>query len=423
VQGVGAGINHSLDGILIRLDGITTPIAAADFVEGVVDGEFGDMLIGDGNANFLEGGSGNDTYIASLGTDKIETGGGIDIFKVEPGELFFEGAEMVIADGDEIYNDLRFYLFDYATMTAASTTIIDHLTSPLTTFEFDFHEDGVLDKYTVATVFDNSVNTMDNLAIAGTDLDDTFANGRAINGGAGDDILMGNAGADELNGGAGDDWIEGGSGVDTVAGGANGIQGDTISFHSANHGAIIDLSTSTITNDGYGNAEVVSGIENIEGSEHADSLIGNSGVNFLFGSEGDDTLTGGGGGDILGGEGGADTMTGGIGNDRFVYESKFDSEIGAGNFDLITDFNAAGEDIFDFSAFTKGAFAYIGDYTTGNEETAAFSGGSNTSARFNTSTKLLEIDADGDAAKDMEIQLDTTTASELGSEDFDTISV
>ncbi len=50
-----------------------------------------------------------------------------------------------------------------------------------------------------------------------------------------------------------------------------------------------------------------------------------------------------------------------------------------------------------------------------------FSGSSNTSARFNTSTKLLEIDADGDAVNDMEIELTNTTASNLNNDDFGAI--
>jgi hypothetical protein len=116
-------------------------------------------------------------------------------------------------------------------------------------------------------------------------------------------------------------------------------------------------------------------------------------------------------------------MTGGAGVDRFIYESSFDSGTGAGNFDTITNFNANAEDIFDISAFAQGTFAYIGDYTTGNEGTAAFSGGTNTSARFNSTTKLLEIDADGDAVKDMEIQLDTTNATNLDTTDFDTTGI
>ncbi|MBT3551575.1 MAG: calcium-binding protein, partial [Rhodospirillaceae bacterium] len=398
-------------------------MVGSDGDELLIGGDGSDRITGGAGNDDLEGGAGNDTYIASLGTDTIEVGTGVDIFKVELGDLFFEGAEMVVADGDANYNDLRFYLYDDVALTSATTTVLDHLVSALTTLVFDFDEDGVLDQYTVATVFDNSANTTDDLAIAGTALDDTLANGRAIKGGDGDDILTGNAGADELDGGAGDDWIEGGEGLDSIIGGTHGTFGDTISFHSGTQAVAIDLSTNTITNDGYGNADTVSGIENIEGSELGDSLNGDTGVNFLFGLEGDDTLIGGGGGDTFEGEGGADTMTGGAGVDRFIYESSFDSGTGAGNFDTITNFNANAEDIFDISAFAQGTFAYIGDYTTGNEGTAAFSGGTNTSARFNSTTKLLEIDADGDAVKDMEIQLDTTNATNLDTTDFDTTGI
>ena len=110
-------------------------------------------------------------------------------------------------------------------------------------------------------------------------------------------------------------------------------------------------------------------------------------------------------------------MTGGAGVvDRFVYESSFDS--GVGSFDTITDFEAGGAgtavDFIDISAIVQGTFGFVGD------ETTAFSGSGDSSARFNNASKILEIDADGDAVKDMEIQLDNVTGSNLGTEDFDT---
>jgi Ca2+-binding RTX toxin-like protein len=397
------------DDLLIGRGGVDTLTGGAgnDQIKG---GDGADIIDGGDGNDDLEGGAGNDTYIASSGTDTIEVSSGTDTFKVELDGLFLEGAELVIADGDATYNDLRFYLFDDDTETVATTTVLDHLVSALTILEFDFDGDGVLDQYTVATVMDNSSNTTDDLAIAGTDQADT------IKGSSGDDILIGNAGGDALDGGAGDDWIEGGVGVDSISGGTHGTHGDTISFHSATQAAVIDLSTNTITNDGYGNVDTVSGIENIEGSENADSITGDSGVNFLFGLEGNDTLIGGGGDDKLFGESGADTLTGGTGSDHFIYESSFDS--GIDSFDTITDFEAGGAgtavDFIDISANVQGTFSFVG------AETAAFSGSGNSSARFNDASKILEIDADGDAVKDMEIQLNNVTGSNLGAEDFDT---
>jgi Ca2+-binding RTX toxin-like protein len=75
--------------------------------------------------------------------------------------------------------------------------------------------------------------------------------------------------------------------------------------------------------------DVLIGIENLRGSDHADTLVGDFGANVLsggagadqlWGGEGDDTLMGGGGADVLQGQGGADTFvfTDGGGMDTIV---------------------------------------------------------------------------------------------------------
>ena len=63
-----------------------------------------------------------------------------------------------------------------------------------------------------------------------------------LNGGSGNDTLIGNGGIDSLNGGAGDDTLIGGAGNDLMNGGANndtfvfaaGFGADTISQFDAN---------------------------------------------------------------------------------------------------------------------------------------------------------------------------------------------
>ena len=52
------------------------------------------------------------------------------------------------------------------------------------------------------------------------------------------------------------------------------------------------------------------------------------------------------------------------------------------------------------------------------DETNAFDGAGNTQARFNDQTKILEIDADGDAQTDMEIELTDTDGAALDDSDF-----
>ena len=83
---------------------------------------------------------------------------------------------------------------------------------------------------------------------------------------------------------------------------------------------------------------------------------------------------------------------------------------------MIEDFDAGADgdsvDVLDLSAFATGTFDFLGD------ETHGFDGGGNTQARFNDQTKILEIDADGDAQVDMEIELTDTDGAALDDSDF-----
>ena len=124
--------------------------------------------------------------------------------------------------------------------------------------------------------------------------------------------------------------------------------------------------------------DTLSNIENIVGTTHNDTLIGNGGANVI---------TGGTGWDILTGNGGSDT---------FVYLSF--SEGG----DTITDFNPS-QDSFNISAagFGGGLVADVLPSLTASN-TGVFVSGANptplgTSAKllYNTDTGLLSFDSDG----------------------------
>ena len=79
---------------------------------------------------------------------------------------------------------------------------------------------------------------------------------------------------------------------------------------------------------------------------------------------------------------------------------------------MILDFDAIGADKIDISAFNQGMFMFVGD------DTNDFAGFGASSARFNNETKILEIDADGDAQADMEIELQNVNGADLDSNDF-----
>ena len=66
-------------------------------------------------------------------------------------------------------------------------------------------------------------------------------------------------------------------------------------------------------------ADTLSGIENLTGSDHADTLTGDAGENRLDGGRGNDTLSGGAGDDVLIGGAGADRLDGGAGTDVASY--------------------------------------------------------------------------------------------------------
>ena len=134
-----------------------------------------------------------------------------------------------------------------------------------------------------------------------------------LNGEAGDDTLYGNEGDDTLNGGAGNDTLYGNEGADTLNGndGADTLYGnegnDTL---NGNDGA-----DTLYGNEGDDTLNGNDGADTLYGNEGADTLNGNDGVDTLYGNEGDDTLNGDAGDDTLYGNAGADTLNGGAGND------------------------------------------------------------------------------------------------------------
>ena len=117
-----------------------------------------------------------------------------------------------------------------------------------------------------------------------------------------------------------------------------------------------------------------------------------------------------------GGGAGADDLYGGTDSDTFKFSSTSDTGTGDGYRDVIFDFNAGGTgsansiDLLDLTGMVTADFSFLG--------TSDFvSGGTSSQGRYNSATKLLEIDADGDAAADAEIELDSHSGV-LDQDDF-----
>ena len=136
----------------------------------------------------------------------------------------------------------------------------------------------------------------------------------------GNDLLTGTPGNDTLNGLAGNDMLKGGGGADVLDGGP-GL--DVLSYRGSPRAVTVDLSGTGQTASGEGShadGDTIRNFERVYGSEHADSLTGDSGPNELVGWGGDDTLSGGLGNDTLQGGAGADELDGGVaGRDVLSY--------------------------------------------------------------------------------------------------------
>ena len=131
-----------------------------------------------------------------------------------------------------------------------------------------------------------------------------------LNGGGGNDQLSGNNGEDMLDGGPGADLISGGGGIDTV----NYSMRNTPVWVSldgvANDGTPAISSAATSEGD-----NVKPDVENIIGGAGNDRLAGNDLNNRLVGNAGDDVLLGLAGNDVLVGGPGHDELYGGADDD------------------------------------------------------------------------------------------------------------
>ncbi len=134
-----------------------------------------------------------------------------------------------------------------------------------------------------------------------------------LTGGGAADKLFGLAGADTLDGGEGNDALTGGLGADTIDGG-NGI--DLVSFRALPATGVsvtLDGSTAVVVS---GALDTIVNVENVFGTELADTITGDGADNVIRGFGGTDTLEGKGGSNILSGGDDNDVLVSSTGNDK-----------------------------------------------------------------------------------------------------------
>ena len=255
-----------------------------------------DTIFGGAGNDTLNGGDGNDLLEGGTGSDVLNGGNGYDTVtyaNATAGVVLSFSA----TDGNGIGSQ-------YANLAAGG---------------YDGEANG--DSFSSIEAFIGS-NFADTVGGGSTDMtfylgggNDIFDTNAAYNvadvvyGGDGDDTMWTGGGDDSLYGGAGNDYLNGEAGIDTVF------------YSDATSGVTVNLSITSAQNTGGGGTDRILNVENLYGSEFADTLTGNSGDNTLWGGGGNDTIFGGAGNDTLWGGAGNDTLDGGTGADLFMIQA------------------------------------------------------------------------------------------------------
>ncbi|MGB5791917.1 beta strand repeat-containing protein, partial [Poseidonibacter sp.] len=252
--------NYTANGITVNLGNQNEQtIATGDTdqikdVENLIGGTKNDTITGSDADNSLDGNEGSDRFYGSNGTDIIN--GGVDS----------DGT----ADTD---------IADYSNMT--QKVVVTANGSSYTVLKPDGKSDTLTNIEEIQGSDYKDEMTGDNVVSA----DDIFK------GGDNSDTLIGNLGNDKLYGEEGDDTLRGGAGDDYLHGGADGS--DTADFSDATGSGIdVDLSqTGSQTVGGNLGSDTLVDIENVLGSDFADTIAGNDKANTLKGGSGNDTFS------------------------------------------------------------------------------------------------------------------------------------
>jgi Ca2+-binding RTX toxin-like protein len=240
-------------------------------IEGLIGSGGGDLLTGNSLDNLLAGGFGSDVLNGMNGTDTVDYSR----------DHFFDAGDT--ADRVEVHLGLG--------------------SANGTGDEFTLQGDG-----TFKRVSSDTLTSIENvIGTAGSDI---------IVGNEQDNVLEGRGGSNVLDGGLGDDRLIGGSAIDT----ADYTSHDALAVQRGEQyaialGVIGRPGSFTLTSSPLPGvfqvveSDVLIGIENVTGSNHAETITGNEQANTLDGRGGSDTLDGGFGNDILIGNGGTDTAS------------------------------------------------------------------------------------------------------------------
>lgn len=326
-----------------------------------VDGDAGDdildgstftsglVLLGNGGADTLTGGAGNDVIFGNAGADTLAGNGGTDVLVGGTGVDVFSGG----AGDDVIFVD------DSGETVVDGGTGLDRarVEAGIVGIALDISGWTGIERVTLTAGDDvvTAAGSTEDLGLNGQDGADT------LTGGSGSDLIFGGADNDTLSGGGGQDFLFGGTGADLFDGGS----GDDFFY--------LDDSGDRVVDGGAGNDRAVlvkaglsisvdgswAGLERIDGVAGAEVIdaTGYGTSLTILGNAGSDTLTGGLADDVIFGHAGADTLSGGAGGNDVLLGGGPDGFVdtfvfadGAGT-DRINDWED-GFDLLDVTAIT-----------------------------------------------------------------------
>ncbi|MEO5374344.1 MAG: cadherin-like domain-containing protein, partial [Alphaproteobacteria bacterium] len=285
-------------------------------IESVLGSGLADTLSGSAGADTLSGAAGNDVLDGGAGADRLDGGAGADTatyarssasvaVDLASGSGLGGDAEGDVLSGIEIVTGSAFD--DTLMGGAGADTLQGGAGNDLLAGRSGADTlDGGAGLDTVTYVDATGAVTVDLASGQGSGSDaqgDRLMGIENLIGTAYNDQLYGDAQANVLEGGDGWDAFEGRAGADTMIGGAGS---DALLYNRSTSGVTVNLATG-FTSGGDAEGDVFSGIEFLQGSDHADRLTGDAGENKLFGLAGNDTLEGGAGADLLDGGSGTDT--------------------------------------------------------------------------------------------------------------------
>ncbi|CWO67559.1 FrpA/C protein [Neisseria meningitidis] len=211
--------------------------------------------------DYLEGGSGSDTYVfgEGFGQDTVYNydyaTGRKDIIR------FTDGITADMLTFTREGNHLLIKAKDGSGQVTVQSYFQNDGSGAYRIDEIHFDNGKVLDVATVKKLVQQSTDGSDRLY--------AYQSGNTLNGGLGDDYLYGADGDDLLNGDAGNDSIYSGNGNDTLDGGEG-------------NDALYGYNGNDVLNGGEGN-------DHLNGEDGNDTLIGGAGNDYLEGGSGSDT--------------------------------------------------------------------------------------------------------------------------------------